>query len=132
MRIFFLWEMIIISSISSYNRFTYSERNCLYCISDFFKCFTKLAKKGKSVFTNFFFVLESHLFAIIKVNYSKQYWSGYNFCVLNILWCKCVKCQKTWNLDHGENHWIYGVYTRNWKKKFDTKNIGSEKKNYKR
>lgn len=96
MRIFFLWEMIIISSISSYNRFTYSERNCLYCISDFFKCVTKLAKKGKSVFTNFFFVLESHLFAIIKVNYSKQYWSGYNFCVLNILWCKCVKCQKTW------------------------------------
>lgn len=80
----FLWEMMIISSISSYNRFTYSERNCLYCISDFFKCVTKLAKKGKSV-TNFFFVLESHLFAIIKVNYSKQYWSGYNFCVLNIL-----------------------------------------------
>lgn len=73
-------------------------------------------------------MLESHLFAIIKVNYSKQYWSGYNFCVLNILWCKCVKCQKTWNLDHGENYWIYGVYTRNWKKKFDTKNIGSEKK----
>lgn len=32
----FVWEMIIISSISSYNRFTYSERNCLYPISDFF------------------------------------------------------------------------------------------------
>lgn len=37
-----------------------------------------------------------------------------------------------WNLDHGESYRIYGVYTTNLKKKIDTKNIGSGKKNCKR
>lgn len=72
-------------------------------------------------------MLESHLFAIIKVKGIANN-TGYNFCVLNILWCKHVKCQKMWNLDHGENYRIYGVYTTNWEKKFDSKNIGSGKK----
>lgn len=43
----FVWEMIMISSISFYNRFIYFERNCLYFILDFFQCVIKFAKKGK-------------------------------------------------------------------------------------